>query len=307
MRFGVLGINHKSASIHLREVLTRALSRLFDRNAIGAYRHRTVLLSTCNRCELYFHHPDLSNQHSLFLQELRREIDGEFEHALYSFFGEECLVHLSKVTAGIDSAFLGESDIQRQVKEAYASTQSWLPHDLHYLFRRSLQNGKKLRTQLKLEQGVPSLPSVVASLCLRYDPPSILIIGNSDIGRKCIKALKRRGMEDVCIATRYPEGIHLPVVDLSTWTQFDVVIATAKTDQPILFPSPCKTKVIFDLGMPRCSDASMEIEVMDIDQLGQLVAQMRQEKLRDVQVGEKMISQIAERQFMLATDLRRAC
>ena len=70
MRFGFWGLIINRRRFILREVLTRALGRLFDRNSIGAYRHRTVLLSTCNRSELYFHHPDLSNQHSLFLQEL---------------------------------------------------------------------------------------------------------------------------------------------------------------------------------------------------------------------------------------------
>ena len=101
MRIGMLGVNHKSASLELREVLALAFEKLFAELA------NMVLLSTCNRTEIYFSakNPDLA--HAEYIQDLRFALDVEFEHALYSFFGKECFIHLSKVTAGLDSACFG--------------------------------------------------------------------------------------------------------------------------------------------------------------------------------------------------------
>ena len=311
MRFGVLGINHKSADLDLREALTRGLSNLYRVGSLGSYANKAVLLSTCNRSELYFHSQDLSEQHSYFLQSLRREVKGEFEHALYSFFGEECLTHLSKVTAGFDSAFLGESEIQRQVKNAYirAKAQMPLPKDLHYLFQKGLHNGKTLRTDLKLEHGVPSLPSVIAQKTAQLKPANVLIVGLSEMGQKCAKALKRRGVDNLFLATRYPEKAFLPVVPVHLWKEFDVVIAASKTSKPIIYGPSNKTKMIFDVSMPRCTCPKLDVPVMNIDALGQLVESRRMSKLELLQAGEKKISQIVTRQFMLAAkrQQRLAC
>ncbi|MCP5509193.1 MAG: hypothetical protein H7A39_02120 [Chlamydiales bacterium] len=306
MRFGVLGINYKSADLDLREALTRGLESLYRANSLASYRYKTVLLSTCNRSELYFYSSDLSEQHSKFLQELRREIHREFEHALYSFFGEECLSHLSKVTAGFDSAFLGEGEIQRQVKHAYlgAKNQMELPQDLHYLFQKSLHNGKVLRTDLRLEEGVPSLPSVIAQKTAELCPQKVLIVGHSEIGNKCIKALKRRGVENLFIATRYPEQVYLPVVPVERWNEFDVVIATSKTSQPIISGQSGVTQLIFDVSMPRCTCSNLTVPVVNIDALGRLVETVRLSKVQLVLDGEKKISQIVARQFMLANQRR---
>ena len=307
MRFGVLGINHKSADLDLREALTKALENLYCLGSLGSYANQTILLSTCNRSELYFHSPDLSEQHSHFLQSLRREIDGEFEHALYSFFGEECLSHLSKVAAGFDSAFLGESEIQRQVKKAYlaAKDQMLLPKDLHYLFQKGLHNGKTLRTDLKLEQGVPSLPSVIAQKTAQLKPSNVLIVGLSEMGRGCAKALRRRGVDNLFLATRFPKKAFLPVVPMHMWNEFDIVIAASKTSKPIIYGPSKKTKMIFDVSMPRCTCPKLTVPVMNIDALGQLVESRRMAKLKLLQTGEKMISEIVTRQVMLAAERKQ--
>ncbi len=311
MRFGVLGINHKSADLDLREALTRGLERLYQAGSLASFVDRTVLLSTCNRSELYFHSSDLSQQHSHFLQNLRREVTGEFEHALYSFFGEECLAHLSKVTAGFDSAFLGESEIQRQVKKAYltAKDQMHLPKDLHYLFQKGLHNGKTLRTDLKLEEGVPSLPSVIAQKTAQLNPASVLIVGNSEMGRKCAKAAQRRGVNNLFLATRFPDQAFLPTVPVQLWNEFDVVIAASKTSKPIISGPGKNTQVIFDVSMPRCTCPKLDVPVINIDALGRLVEDRRMAKLDLVQAGEKKISQIVTRQFILLSrrEQRLAC
>src|SRR3989304_3124875 len=126
MRIGVLGINHKSASLDVREAVARAS------HAIAA-DFSAVLLSTCNRTEIYFSEDDLAGAHSQILHELKSRIGISFEHALYAYFGEDCFFHLAAVTAGLDSGLLGESEIQRQVKAAYQAA-TGLSSPLHFLF-----------------------------------------------------------------------------------------------------------------------------------------------------------------------------
>lgn len=301
MRFGVMGLNFKSAKIEERETIARAFDHLFGKRS----RHNTVLLSTCNRSEIYFYDPDPAKLHTQFLKEMRMTLACEFDHNLYSYFDQECLAHLSKVTAGFDSAFLGESEIQHQVKCAYsqAANQKKLPSDLHYLFQKSLHNGKVLRSKLCLDQKMPTLSKVIAN---QVGKKRILVVGNSKIGRQCILALKRSGANDITVATRYPEDIKeklLPWNQLFLWPTFDIVIATSKTDTPILLKADyfenAPIQKIYDLGLPRNTE-DLPITVCDIDQLGQIVQKMRLNQTKYVKIGEEKIREIVSRQFGLA-------
>ncbi len=300
MRFGVIGINFKSAQLQLREQISQVMSRLYGLESLGARRHTCVLLSTCNRCELYFHDPDPTELHGQLLKEMGLALDIDFKHALYSFFDQECLMHLSKVAAGFDSAFVFESEIQGQVKRAYLnSTKHPLPSALHYLFQKGLHNGKTLRTEVSNGEHVPALPSVVARQVLSVQPQRVLIVGDSDIGRSCTRALRRRGYQAIDVVTRYGNG--LPWHHLTAWPTYDVVIATSKTQKPLLLQEHIQgslnTKALFDLCMPRCVDP--RLPVIDIDDLAREMEQMREMQQESVLCGEKKIREIVTRQFKL--------
>lgn len=299
MRYGVIGINYKSASMQLREELTRAFDRLFGHQSLARHQYRTVLLSTCNRSELYFHSHDLSHQHSRFLSALRQVMDSEFEHALYSYFDEECLFHLSKVTAGLDSAFIGESEIQHQVKMAYKEACDLvLPKSLHFLFQKSLRNGKQFRTESSVEGGVPSLSSVVADHISKRRLQKVLIVGNSKIGHQCYRALLRRNITDVTLCTRYPNKMNvLPWDRLNEWVNYEAVIATSRVDAPILQAKEADTQLILDLSVPRCSHPEVGVPVLNVDELGEQIQQRIFAKTELVQAGEKRIYEIVKRQL----------
>lgn len=138
LRIGVIGLNHKTAHLALRETFARAALRL--QNEMGLFfPHATIVLSTCNRTEIYFSSPDLSECHSELLSFLRSEhLDEPFEHRLYSYFGIDCLSHLCLVASGLDSAIVAETEIQRQVKMSYlrSSERAQLPSSLHFLFKK---------------------------------------------------------------------------------------------------------------------------------------------------------------------------
>src|SRR6185503_11227665 len=112
MQIGVLGINHKSAEISRREQVAHACRIRVSRDCEIAERYHCVVLSTCNRTEIYFSSDNLAEAHSALLNVLRGEIEIPFEHKLYSFFGFDCFMHLARVTSGLDSVIIAESEIQ---------------------------------------------------------------------------------------------------------------------------------------------------------------------------------------------------
>lgn len=310
MRFGIIGINFKSAELNLREQISRVFDRLYGAQSIGYYRYSCILLSTCNRCELYFHDPDPAQLHATILEEIRLAIHDDFDHALYSFFDQECLAHLSKVAAGFDSAFVFESEIQRQVKCAYSrATQKQLPFELHYLFQKSLHNSKVLRTSLSNGENVPALPSVVAKKVLGHRPKSVLVVGNSEIGRGCVRALKRRGFTDIDVITRHGQGLGWN--QLPTWPEYDVVIATSKTQEALLtsehYYKGAPVQMIYDLGMPRCAANDLLLPVVDIDKLAFEMQHMRLLQQSNLMIGEKKIREIVARQFKMAQARKLRC
>ena len=88
MEIGVLGVNHKSCSLFLREKLTGAFEKIFKENSHfleGSY----VLLSTCNRVEIYFTAQEVVSRHGAILALLRKHMELSFQHVLYSYFGED--------------------------------------------------------------------------------------------------------------------------------------------------------------------------------------------------------------------------
>src|SRR5438132_1115680 len=119
MRVGILGTNFKTASLGVREALSLACQKKMPAFSEIVRKYACVILSTCNRVEIYFSAPDLAEAHSEILQVLKEEIQTPFEHQLYSYFGLDCFMHLAHVTAGLDSAIVAESEIQRQVKTSY--------------------------------------------------------------------------------------------------------------------------------------------------------------------------------------------
>jgi len=139
MRIAVLGINHKSSDLELREQLARVVQRSLLGESPIAEKLGLVVLSTCNRTEIYFSQEDLAAAHTELLAHLRSEIPVPFEHKLYSYFGADCFTHLALVTAGLDSLIPCETEIQRQVKMAYAHGCLYrkLPSAVHFLFQKS--------------------------------------------------------------------------------------------------------------------------------------------------------------------------
>lgn len=276
LRVGIVGINFKTADLPLREAVARSATGLLGEAGLF-FPHPAIVLSTCNRCEIYFSSPDLAEAHIDLLRFFKREIAFDFEHRLYSYFGFHCLLHLCRVASGLDSAIVAETEIQRQVKCAYlAASRGALPSELHFLFQKSLKVGKEIRTACPTIQGGETIFKIIWDLIREVDLKAarILFVGNSETNRALIRFLERRGMRKAHLCTRYPgEEEQYPVFGreiLSSWGEYDLLFCASQSDEYLVRPGGggrgCR---IFDLGVPRNVDPEVgkEASLYNIEQL----------------------------------------
>jgi len=317
MKIGILGINHKSAELSLREKLARACERLFGTGPTY-YLHPLfsyVLLSTCNRTEIYFQSDDPAETHTYILNAIRHEIKEEFEHKIYAYFGSDCFLHLACVTAGIDSALIGETEIQGQVKRAYetASQHHHLDAELHFLFQKCLKIGKNIRTKAQFEHLAPSMEEAVINQITdmfgAFTNKKILFVGLSEINLKILSHLKKRGLSHITLCNRTPHKttMHvLPWENLSLWHAYDIIIFGTKCPHYLIrknqIPPLHSQKLLIDLSVPRnvepCLSAHPFIRLINVDQIA--LDRKSCEKATEVaKLETQHISQAVEKQMTL--------
>lgn len=276
LQVGVLGINHKTGDLQLREAIARASEFLF-------FVHRIVVLSTCNRTEIYFSTTSLAEAHCDLLRVLRSLIVTPFEHHLYSYFGVDCLTHLCRVTAGLDSAILAETEIQRQVKQAYlhSSKKMRLPSPLHFLFQKALKVAKEIRFRQPVSH--ISFPKILWQIIRQKEmqESKTLFIGNSQINREVIDFFKKKGMRKIDLCTQTEGFGFLNREVLTQWDQYDLIVAGTKAPHYLLHPKEMdlRPRLIFDLSVPRNVDPEIgrleNVKLYNIEELQNLVDQAK--------------------------------
>ncbi len=252
MQIGILGINHKCAELALREQVAKSLGR-------GGFDGFYILLSTCNRTEIYFSHPEPDNLHSAIIQRLKAEVTGDFEQKLYTFFGADCFAHLCRVTAGLDSAVVGETQVQGQVRQAYDEGRCNANSDLHFLFQKALKVGKWVRSQW------PQQNLSVEEIVCRHIRGCVLYVGHSEIN--CAIAAKRPG------AFTNRSGLcDVPWDDKRSWLRYETLVFATRCNSYLLNIEEFEalgTKRIIDLSVPRNVDPrlSEQVELLNMDHI----------------------------------------
>jgi len=323
MKIGVVGINHRLADLKLRESLARTCELRFGPGRIIYPGHHFILLSTCNRTEIYFCSSQLSETHSYIINLLRHGVQEDFDQKLYSFFGIDCFHHLCRVTAGLDSAIVAETEIQGQVKIAYekAVEAQPVPSDLHFLFQKSLQIGKKVRSKLPLQRGIPNLEHAILTAATQkmkletedLKKTSILFIGASDINLKILQFLKLKGFENITLCNRTQKVAEdygkshnvktIPWTRFFSWIDYDWIITGTKAQEPLIHMGNLPEhffgeKLLFDLSVPRNIDPGVlshpQITLRNIDQLNAMLKN-RREKMNDIlQAAEHLVAKSSE-------------
>ena len=314
MQIGVVGINYKLANLKLREELAKACQKWFSPFQSVHDKHFFVLLSTCNRTEIYFSSEELSATHTYLLNVLQKEVEEEFNHKLYSYFGVNCFTHLTRVTLGLDSAIIAETEIQGQVKSAYESTTEYhlLPYDLHFLFQKALAIAKKLRCELQLGRGMPNLEHAILQagrqLFSHAETASLLFVGASEINRKIISFLRNKNFHNLTLCNRSDtQGKKLAVhynmhylswKELHRWQEYEwIIFGTKSTDYLVkrneISNCMISHKLILDLCVPRNVDPKLgqdaRITLLNIDHINSLLTIRTRSVLSQLEKAEEHV------------------
>src|SRR2546429_6407092 len=208
MKLFAAGLSHKTAPIELREQLAPKHSELADRARILKSRgqlNEIALLSTCNRVEIYGTTRGAeSDIKSLF--KLLCSKPGELDAYIYIHENVDAVRHLLRVTAGLDSMVLGETEITGQIKNAYeiARNAGLTGRVLNRLFQRAFQATKEIRTRTGIGRGTVSIKSTAVELIGKTDlsQQSIMVLGAGEMAENCVRFLVKKGAQSIFISNR---------------------------------------------------------------------------------------------------------
>jgi len=304
MRLFVAGLSYKTAPVEVREKLAITPDRLRChgcRLKLSGNLSELVLVSTCNRVELYGVAPDgARNFGRLFELFSREEID--LSPYLYVKEGEEAIQHLFSVASGLDSLVIGETEITGQIKTAYlAAQQAGLTGRVtNRLFQTALQTAKEVRTQTGIGRGATSVGSVAVELAERifdndFSTKTILIVGAGKMGEACVRHLAKKGARSVLVANRSFEravglagefgGTAVRFDELFTaMAKADIVVSSTGAPQTILHKDDLaqvmgarrdRPLFLIDIAVPRDIDADVEsvdgVFLYNVDHLESIV------------------------------------
>lgn len=210
----VIGLNHKTAPVEIREKLafkTRDLPKLFQGLRFRPQIEGCTILSTCNRTEIYIATNDVeigSQSVYYFLCESCSFPLEELMGYLYRHIFHDAVRHLFRVAAGLDSMILGETQILGQVKEAYeAAIENEASNNaLNTLFQQAISIGKKVRTETKIDQNAVSVSYAAVELARNFygslEGLSVLVMGAGLMSQLAVKYLAANGIESVFVTNR---------------------------------------------------------------------------------------------------------
>ncbi|HTS73994.1 MAG TPA: glutamyl-tRNA reductase [Gaiellaceae bacterium] len=302
-----VGVSHHNAPLEVRERLFLA-----EGDAIALAKElRAVVLSTCNRTEIY----SLGGDPAEARNELERLSGLDLGGVLESWEGDEAVEHLFRVAAGLDSLVPGEAQILGQVRLAYESalTAGATGAVLNRLFEDALHAGKRVRTEAKLAEMPESVAASAVDLAETalggLDGKRALLFGAGRMSELSARDLRGRGAE-VVVSSRTLEsakelaervgGRAAPFDAVAVeLTGADLVISATRCPYPILHAEAVQPRerplVLVDIAVPRDLDPEIgKVEgctLFDIDALGEgLVG--REE---DVREAEQIVAEEAAR------------
>lgn len=322
MNLSVIYCTHQTAQLSVRERLAfpnaDTLSRGYQSLKQLGEQLEAVILSTCNRVEIYVAQPPTGTVPSLdqvatFLAEIHQLPQQEFASELRELTGPAAVKHLFDVVSSLDSMVLGEPQIVNQVKEAYrvAEANEACGPLTHALFQGAIRASSRVRTETRLSEGRVSIASVAVgdfarSIFDHFSDKLVLIIGAGEMAEETLRYLKDEGVRDVVVINRSPEraarlaaewgGVAAAWNELDHWLgRADVIVSTTGADKPIIDAGHFqrvrhehrdRTTFILDLGAPRDFDPAIgkleNIFLYDIDSLQRTCEDNRRARVREI-------------------------
>src|SRR2546423_12691194 len=208
MKLFAAGVSHKTAPVELREQLAVKQSAIVDLAfVLKSFGHldEIVLLSTCNRVEIYGTTRQATRHIKSLLQLLCAE-PRDLDPHIYLYEDAAAVRHLLRVAAGLDSMVLGETEITGQIKNAYeiGCNAGLTGRVLNRLFQRAFQATKEIRTLTGIGRGTVSIKSTAVELIGKTDlsQQSIMGLGAGELSENWVRLLVKKGAKSVFISNR---------------------------------------------------------------------------------------------------------
>lgn len=327
----VVGLNHRTAPVDVLERvavsgpdLPKVLLDLSQREHL----HEAVLLSTCNRTEVYARctrfHAAVDDVRASILRHADLSEDALTEH-LYTYYDDAAVAHLFGVAAGVDSMIVGEGEILGQVREAWRASEAEATTGtaLARAFRQAVEVGKRARTETTIGERKVSIASAAVELASRnlgsLQGRRILVLGAGEVGEGMAVALAGSSVRDVIVANRSPErasglaervgGRAVSIDDArSALVDVDVLLAsTAATDllfersdfETLMAKRADRPLLIVDVAVPRDVDPGVSeipgVTLLDIDSLKSFTDESMEQRLGEVGTVRAIITDELDR------------
>lgn len=327
MHLLLLGVSHQTAPVELRERLdfsSRDVGAAVEALAARGSAAETVVLSTCNRSEIYVvsEEPLRARQEIIeFLSTYHQVPPETFLPHLFEHGDREAAEHLFRVAAGLDSLVVGEPQILGQVKEAFqvAAERHSVGPLLTRLFQTSFGVGKRVRTETAVGEGAVSVAFAAVALARkifgRLDGRQVLVIGAGETSALTAQHLKAQGASAIVITSRTAAhaqalagvvgGTAVPWQDMAAALgRADIVISATGAPRPILTRATAEAVTakrrgeplfIVDIAVPRDVEASVgdieQVFLYNVDDLRAIVQENLSKRGDEIRRAESIITE----------------
>ena len=327
MPFFLLGVSHRTAPLALRERLDfasrdidAALRALANKPSVG----EAIVLSTCNRSEIYVETPDTARAREelmAFLCEYHQLAPEVFQPHLFEYGDSAAIAHLFRVAAGLDSLVVGEPQILGQVKDAYqtAAEKRCAGPMLGKVFKWSFGVGKRVRTETALGEGAVSVSFAAVALARkifgRLHGRRVLVVGAGEISTLTAQHLRSQGVGEIIITSRtqaHADALAAEVGGMAVpWEGMikalgtaDIVLTATGSQRPIITRAQLEAAqgkhrgsplFIIDVAVPRDVDPEVgEIEqvfLYNIDDLQTVVQENLSKRASEIERAEAIVNE----------------
>lgn len=331
MSIVAIGCNHRSTPLSVLERMTvaaddlpKALSDLGSAQNLS----EVVVLSTCNRVEIYAYAERFHGGYQDIREFIGRHAGlapEDIADHLYALHDAEAVRHLFSVTAGLDSAVVGEHEILGQVRTAWdrSSEHGTVGSVLGPLFRHALETGKRARTDTAIGRGIASVSQAAVALATDrlggLDGRTVLVLGAGEMAEGTVKSLAAAGTSDIFVANRtWANAVRLAEACSGTavgldqvpdaLVAVDVLVTTTGAQELILERVGVadvierragRELVIVDVAVPRDVDPAAAdldgVTLLDMDDIGTFVEQQMVTRTRVIGNVESIVDEEVSR------------
>lgn len=326
---GVIGISYKTAPVEIREKFSFSKDEIVPFSELLQQETEIadlVLVSTCNRTEIYFSQDKHDNQTAFELMyEVIKKFKGVTDHCWHYFYHRSnagAVRHLFEVSSGLDSLIIGEDQIIGQIKEAYLTCTELALTDaiLMRLFQKSFEAGKRVRTETEIKLGITSVSSAAVEMCNcllnGVTDKSVLLIGTGETGTLALQNIHKKGVKQIAVTNRTSEkaektaikynGTTIPFGSFEKYLHgYDIVMIATSSTIPLITAEmikktlhirPNHKQVFIDLSVPRNIEKEVaeiaNIEVLGVDDLMEIVNQTTEKKKDSAEKAKIILDEV---------------